>query len=300
MEVDIAVDLMGFTSGCRPGILALRPVPVQVNFLGYPGTMGAPYVDYIVADRIVIPEAHRPFYAEKVVTLPDAYQCNDKHRAIANVTPSRPALGLEDQAFVFCCFNNTNKLTPEVFARWMRLLQQAEDSVLWLLEDNPSATRNLKREAEARGVNPGRLVFAPRARPAEHLARHRAADLFLDTLPYGAHTTASDALWTGLPVLTCKGSTFAGRVGASLLQAAGLPELVTETPDAYEALALTLARDRDLLHALKDKLARNRDGCALFDTARFTRHFETALRLMHERQREGKAPVHLAIDPAAP
>jgi predicted O-linked N-acetylglucosamine transferase (SPINDLY family) len=299
MEVDIAVDLMGFTSGCRPGILAFRPVPVQVNFLGYPGTMGAPYVDYIVGDRIVIPQEHVPFYAEKIVTLPDAYQCNDKEREIAKVTPSRRALRLDDQAFVFCCFNNNNKITPEMFTLWMRLLQKVEGSVLWLLEDNAAAKRNLKREAEQRGADPKRLVFAPRVRPAEHLARHRAADLFLDTLPYGAHTTASDALWSGLPVLTCKGTTFAGRVGASLLHAAGLPELVTESLDAYEALALTLARDQDLLHALKDKLARNRDGCALFDTARFTRRFEAALNAMHERQREGKAPVHLAVDPIA-
>jgi predicted O-linked N-acetylglucosamine transferase (SPINDLY family) len=299
MEADIAVDLMGFTSGCRPGILALRPVPIQVNFLGYPGTMGAPYVDYIVADRIVIPEEHWPFYAEKIVTLPDAYQCNDKERAIANLTPSRAALRLDDQAFVFCCFNNSNKLTPDIFSLWMRLLQEVDGSVLWLLEDNAAAKRNLKREAEQRGVDPERVVFAPRVRPAEHLARHRAADLFLDTLPYGAHTTASDALWTGLPVLTCKGATFAGRVGASLLHAAGLPELVTESLDAYEALALTLARDRDLLHALKDKLARNRDSCALFDTARFTRHFEAALGAMRQRQRDGKSPVHFAIDPIA-
>jgi predicted O-linked N-acetylglucosamine transferase (SPINDLY family) len=300
MEVDIAVDLMGFTSGCRPGILALRPTPVQVNFLGYPGTMAASYVDYIIADRIVIPEEHRPFYAERIVTLPDAYQCNDKDRVIANVTPSRGALRLDDQAFVFCCFNNSNKLTPEIFSLWMRLLQKVEGAVLWLLEDNPAAKHNLSREAEQRSVDAARLVFAPRVRPAEHLARHRAADLFLDTLPYGAHTTASDALWAGLPLLTCKGTTFAGRVGASLLNAAGLPELVTESLDAYEALALTLARDRDLLHALKDKLARNRDRCALFDTARFTRHFERALTTMQERQRDGKAPVHFAVDPIVP
>lgn len=299
MQADIAVDLMGFTSGCRPGILALRPAPVQVNFLGYPGTMGAPYVDYIVGDRIVIPEEHRPFYAEKIVTLPDAYQCNDKERLISTVTPSRAALRLDDDAFVFCCFNNSNKLTPEIFTLWMRLLQQVDDSVLWLLEDNAAASRNLRREARQRGVDDSRLVFAPRVRPAEHLARHRTADLFLDTLPYGAHTTASDALWVGLPVLTCKGTTFAGRVGASLLHAAGLPELVTESLDAYEALALTLARDRDLLHALKDRLARNRDSCALFDTARFTRHFEAALTAMQERQRDGKSPVHFAINPIA-
>jgi predicted O-linked N-acetylglucosamine transferase (SPINDLY family) len=299
MEIDISIDLMGFTSGCRPGILALRPAPVQVNFLGYPGTMGAPYVDYIVADRVVLPEESRPFYAEKVVTLPDAYQCNDRARVIAPPTPSRATLGLPEDAFVFCCFNNSNKLAPDTFSVWMRLLKRVEGSVLWLLEDNPAATRNLKFEAEQRGVDSSRLVFAPRVKPAEHLARHRAADLFLDTLPYGAHTTASDALWTGLPVLTCKGNTFAARVGASLLNAAGLPELVTETLEDYEALALILARDRDMLHGLKAKLAQNRDRCPLFDTARFTRHFEAALTVMRERQREGKAPTHFAVDPVA-
>jgi predicted O-linked N-acetylglucosamine transferase (SPINDLY family) len=299
MEIDIAVDLMGFTSGCRPGILSLRPAPVQVNFLGYPGTMGAVYVDYIIGDRTVTPDDHRAFYSEKVVILPDTYQCNDRRRAIAANVPSPAELALPDQGFVFCCFNNSNKLTPEIFTIWMRLLQQVDGSVLWLLEDNDAATRNLRAEAAARGTAPERLVFAPRVKPADHLARHRAADLFLDTLPYGAHTTASDALWTGLPVLTCRGTTFAGRVGASLLAAAGLPELVTDTLDNYEALALNLARDRDALKALSEKLARNRDTCALFDTARFTRHFEVALTIMCERQRGGSRPQHFAIDAMA-
>jgi predicted O-linked N-acetylglucosamine transferase (SPINDLY family) len=295
MEIDIVVDLMGFTSGCRPGILAFRPAPVQVNFLGYPGTMGASYVDYIVADRFVIPEEHRPFYSEKIVTLPDAYQCNDRQRAIADATPSRAELGLPADAFVYCCFNNSNKLTPEMFDVWMRLLQQVERSVLWLLEDNPAASRNLLREANARGVAAERLVFAPRVKPAEHLARHRAADLFLDTLPYGAHTTASDALWSGLPVLSCFGSTFAGRVGASLLKAAGLPELVADSLAAYEGLALKLACDRAALDDARKKLALNRDTCALFDTARFTRHFEAALMTMRENQRAGQPPAHFVV-----
>jgi len=296
MEIDIVVDLMGFTSGCRPGILGFRPAPVAVNFLGYPGTMGAPYVDYVVSDRLVIPDEHRAFYTEKIVTLPDSYQCNDRRRAIADATPSRAELDLPEGAFVFCCFNNSNKLTPELFALWMRLLDQVDGSVLWLLDDNPAATRNLREEAAARGTASDRLVFARRVNPAEHLARHRAADLFLDTLPYGAHTTASDALWTGLPVLTCRGSTFAGRVGASLLHAAGLPELITDSLDEYEALALKLARDRGALRTLKETLSRNRDSCTLFDTARFTRHFEAALTAMRERQRDGKSPVHFAVD----
>ena len=299
MEIDIVVDLMGFTSGCRPGILAFRPAPVQVNFLGYPGTMSASYVDYIVADRFVIPDEHRAFYSEKIVTLPDAYQCNDRQRAIADTTPSRAGLGLPAAAFVYCCFNNSNKLTPEMFDIWMRLLQQVEGSVLWLLEDNAAASRNLRREATARGVAAERLVFAPRVKPADHLARHRAADLFLDTLPYGAHTTASDALWSGLPVLSCFGSTFAGRVSASLLNAAGLPELVTDSLAAYERLALKLACDRAALDDVRKKLALNRDTCALFDTTRFTRHFEVALMTMRERQRAGQPPAHFGVAPVA-
>jgi predicted O-linked N-acetylglucosamine transferase (SPINDLY family) len=296
MEIDIVVDLMGFTSGCRPGILAFRPAPVQVSFLGYPGTMGAPYVDYIVADRFVIRDEERGFYTEKIVTLPGAYQCNDRQRAIAGATPSRADLGLPERAFVYCCFNNSNKLTPEMFDIWMRLLLDAEGSVLWLLEDNQAASRNLRREAAARGVAAERLVFAPRVEPAAHLARHRAADLFLDTLPYGAHTTASDSLWSGLPVLSCFGTTFAGRVGASLLNAAGLPELVTDSREAYEALALKLARDPGTLDVLRKKLALNRDTCALFDTARFTRHFEAALTTMRERQRAGQSPAPFTVD----
>jgi predicted O-linked N-acetylglucosamine transferase (SPINDLY family) len=299
MDIDIAVDLMGFTSGCRPGILAFRPCPVQVNFLGYPGTMGASYVDYIVADRFVIADEDRAFYTEKIVTLPDAYQCNDRQRTIADAAPTRGDLGLPQAAFVYCCFNNTNKLTPEMFDIWMRLLRQVEGSVLWLLEDNPAASRNLRREATARGIAAERLVFAPRVKPAEHLARHRAADLFLDTLPYGAHTTASDALWSGLPVLSCFGTAFAGRVGASLLNAAGLPELVADSLAAYEALALKLARDRDTLDSVRKKLALNRDTCALFATARFTRHFEAALMTMRERQRAGQSPAHFKVSAVA-
>ena len=298
-EADIVVDLMGFTAGCRPGICAQRPAPIQVNFLGYPGTMGAPYIDYIVADRTVLPDEHRPFYSEKVVLLPDQYQCNDTQRKIADATLTRRAAGLPEQGFVFCCFNNTNKITPEIFDVWMRLLSHAERSVLWLLENNPEATRNLKREAAERGINPERLVFAARMDPEKHLARHRLADLFLDTLPYGAHTTTSDALWTGLPVVTSLGTSFAGRVGASLLHAAGLPELVTDSVAAYESLALKLATDGSLLGTLRAKLARNRDTCALFDTLRFTRHFETALSMMLERHKTGQPPAHFSVKATA-
>jgi len=242
MEIDIAVDLKGFTDGSRPGILVWRPAPVQVNYLGHPGTMGADFIDYIIADRTVIPERHRAYYREKVVHLPDSYQCNDNKRSIA-VAPSRTEAGLPERGFVFASFNNSFKITPEVFAIWTRLLHAAPQSVLWLLDANGSALHNLRREAEARGIEATRLIFAPLTTQREHLTRQRLADLFLDTLPCNAHTTASDALWAGLPLLTCLGSTFAGRVAASLLKAVELDELVTPALEAYESMALKLATD---------------------------------------------------------
>ena len=219
----------GYTTDSRPGIFALRAAPIQVNYLGYPGTMAADYMDYLIADPILIPAEHRQDYTEKVVYLPDSYQPNDSKRAISNRAFTRAELGLPADGFVFCCFNNNYKITPDVFDCWMRILERVPGSVLWLLEDNPTAAANLRREAEQRGVAPERLVFGSRLPLSEHLARHRLADLFLDTLPYNAHTTASDALWTGLPVLTQLGDTFAGRVAASLLTAIGLPELITST-----------------------------------------------------------------------
>jgi protein O-GlcNAc transferase len=296
-EIDIAIDLNGLTQGARVNILALRPAPIQVNYLGYPGTMGADHIDYIIADRTVIPEDQQRFYSEKVVYLPDAYQANDDRRAISEATPTRAEAGLPDTGFVFCSFNNSFKITPFVFDRWMNLLRAVEGSVLWLLEGNPWVPSNLRREAEQRGVSGDRLVFAPRTKLEDHLARHRLADLFLDTLPYNAHTTASDALWAGLPVVTCLGSTFAGRVAASLLAAAGLPDLITHSLDDYEALALTLARDRDLLAGAKAKLADQRLRCPLFDTAGFARHIESAYATMLTRHQGGEAPASFAVTP---
>jgi predicted O-linked N-acetylglucosamine transferase (SPINDLY family) len=295
LEVDILVDLKGFTQDARTGVLAMRPAPIQVNYLGFPGTIGAGFIDYIVADRTVIPEDHAHCYAEKIVWLPDSYQVNDHRRAIAEAAPARADFGLPDGGFVFCCFNDNYKITPSVFSAWMRILQAVDDSVLWLFEDNPTAAGNLRREAAARGIAPQRLVFARRLPNAAHLARHRCADLFLDTLPYGAHTTASDALWAGLPVLTCLGETFAGRVGASLLNAIELPELVTATPDAYEQLAIELAKNPARLAALKAKLARNRLATPLFDTAMFTRNIEAAYTAMMERHRAGLSPDHIQL-----
>lgn len=290
-EIDIAVDLKGFTDGCRTDILARRPAPVQVNYLGYPGSMGANYIDYLVADSIVIPPGHEKFYQEKIVRLPNCYQVNDSKRAISSVTPSRAEVGLPVSGFVFCCFNSNVKINPGIFGIWMRLLKGINGSVLWLLDDNHAARCNLRSEAHARGVSADRLVFAPRIALPDHLARHRLADLFLDTLPCNAHTTTSDALWAGLPVLTCMGDTFAGRVAGSLLRAAGLPELITHSLSDYEALALQLATDPDKLQTLKTKLERNRRTCALFDTDRFRRHIEAAYITMHERQQRGELPA---------
>ncbi|MSP94584.1 MAG: glycosyltransferase family 41 protein [Alphaproteobacteria bacterium] len=298
MEIDIAVDLMGYTEPCRPGILALRPCPMQVNYLGFPGTTGADQIDYIVADRTIIPDNDRRHYSEQVVYLPDAFLPNDSRRRIG-VPPSRKEAGLPENAFVFCSFNNSYKFSPETFDIWMRLLRQVRNSVLWLPQNNEAAMRNLGREAEARGIAATRLIFAPFAPNAEdHLARLGLADLFLDTLPYNAHTTACDALWAGLPVLTCLGNTFAGRVAGSVLYAAGLPELVMQSPEDYEALALRLARDPEALATLRAKLAANRGQCPLFDTERSTRALEAAFAEMWRRQREGESPAHFAVDPA--
>ena len=236
LGVDIAIDLKGFTQDSRPGIFSKRAAPIQVSYLGYPGTMGSGWMDYLIADPVVIPPASYSFYSEKILQLPHSYQVNDGGRPIADTVWRRAAAGLAESGFVFCCFNNSFKINPEVFDVWMRILTQVEGSVLWLLEDTPAASRHLAAQALQRGVAAERLVFARRVPVAEHLARHRLADLFLDTLPYNAHTTASDALWAGLPVVTCMGESFASRVAASLLSAVGLPELIASNLDAFESL----------------------------------------------------------------
>ena len=294
MEIDIAVDLNGYTKDNRTGVLAFRPAPIQVNYLGYPGTIGRDYLDYIIADRLVIPEENRVYYSEKVVYLPDTYQANTK-RKVSDKIFTRAESGLPEAGFVFCSFNNTYKIMPEIFDIWMRLLHQVEHSVLWLFEDNSYASANLRRAAQGRGIAPERLIFATRMKTADHLARQRLADLFLDTLPYNAHTTASDALWMGLPVLTCPGHTFPGRVAASLLHAIGLPELVSDSLAAYEALALDLARHPARLGAIKMKLAAQRDTFPLFDTGRFTRNLEAAFAEMWRRHRNGAPPESFSV-----
>ncbi len=296
LEVDIAVDLNGFTTDSRTGIFAFRAASVQVNYLGYPGTMGTDYMDYILADRFVIPEQHRSHYAEKAVYLPDTYMASDSRRVIADRTPTRPEAGLPERGFVFCSFNNSYKITPDIFGVWMRLLNKVPGSVLWLRGGDKEAMRNLRSEAVRRGVAPERLVFAARTDKIEdHLARHRLADLSLDTLPYNAHATTSDALWAGLPVVTCLGNTFAGRVGASLLGAIGLNELITRSLEEYEALAWELATNPERLAGIRAKLAANRATHPLFDTARFRRHVEAAYVTMWERCQRGEPPASFAV-----
>jgi len=288
LEVDIAVDLMGFTAGGRAQIFALRPTPIQVNYLGFPATMGASYMDYILADRYVIPEVMQAHYSEKVIYLPDTFQANDANRQIAGSTQSRIESGLPENGFVFCSFNSSNKITPDMFDIWMRLLQRTANSVLWLIHANAAVTSNLRKEAKKRGINPDRLVFAPGMNNyAQHLARYRLADLFLDSLPFNAGTTASDALWAGLPVLTCSGNAFPARMAGSLLNAVGLPELITNSPEEYEALAITLATSEPLLSDIKSRLAANRSSCPLFNTDRFRRHIESAYITMWERYQRG-------------
>jgi protein O-GlcNAc transferase len=296
MEIDIAVDLNGYTDGFRAGIFARRAAPVQVNYLGYPGTLAAGYMDYIIADRSVIPESEREFYTEQVVYLPECFQPNDSSRAIAQSVPSRAQLGLPDRGFVFCCFNNHYKILPPMFDIWMRLLQSVDGSVLWLAGKSDAVVHNLRREAQARGVSPERLIFAPRLPDLrDHLARYRRADLFLDTLPFNAHTTASDALWAGLPVLTCRGESFAARVAASLLTTIGLPELITDSLEAYAALALELARDGARLDQLRMRLADNRTTNPLFDTRRLCRHLEAAYVVMWEQWQRGDSPRSFSV-----
>jgi predicted O-linked N-acetylglucosamine transferase (SPINDLY family) len=294
-RIDVLINLNGYFGEQRTQLFANRVAPIQVNYLGFPGTLGASYIDYIIADRHVIPETQKPFYSEKVVYLPNCYQANDSKRRIAAKIPNRLECGLPKSGFVFCCFNNGYKILPNVFDRWMQILSQVEDSVLWLLSDNPETKANLQREASARNVDPQRLIFAKPIPPADHLARHAAADLFLDTVPCNAHTTASDALWAGLPLLTCMAETFSGRVAASLLYAIGLPEFVTATLEDYERLAVDLALDPQKLARLKDKLTSNRSTAPLFNTKHFTQHLEAAYAAMFDRYRAGLKPDHIQI-----
>ena len=295
-ELDIAVDLGGFTKDSRTGIFSEGSAPIQVNYLGYPGTMAAEYMDYIIADHTLIPESHQRYYSEKVVYLPNSYQVNVSKRKISKISLTRHDVGLPNTGFVFSCFNNNYKITPYTFSGWMRILEAVEGSVLWLLESNSSAVSNLKKEATKSGINEDRLIFAKHIPVAEHLNRIQLADLFLDTLPYNAHTTTSDALRIGLPVLTCMGNSFASRVAASLLNAVNLPELITTTQEQYESLAIQLALHPEKLKIIKDKLINNLPTAPLYDTPLFTRHLESAYLTMYDRYQHGLDPDHIYVE----
>jgi len=296
MEVDIAVDLKGYTKDCRPGIFAISAAPIQVNYLGYPGTMAMDFIDYIVADQTLIPENSQKFYSEKIVYMPNSYQVNMCNRISSNILLKRKDLDLPPKGFIFCCFNNTYKITPTTFDSWMRILKNVKGSVLWLLMSNDSAAKNLIKEAVKSGINKNRLIFAKYVSIEEHLNRIRYADLFIDNLPYNAHTTSSDALRMGLPVLTALGNSFAGRVTASLLKAVNLPELITTSQEEYEALAIELATNPERLKVIKAKLAKNLPSARLYDTPLFTKHLESAYRIMHDRYHDGLKADHIYVE----
>jgi len=297
MQIDIAVDLAGHTRGSRPGILALRAAPLQLGYIGYLGTLGAPYIDYLIADPVVVPADHWAHYSEKMLYLP-SYQANDSARRASDRAFTREEVGLTAAQFVYCCFNTSYKITPATFSAWMRILARVPRSVLLLQAASDTVERNLKAEARLRDVDPVRLVFAPRLDFADYLSRLSVADLFLDTLPYNAGATASDALWAGLPVLTCRGETFAGRMGASLLTAMGMRELIAPDLEAYEDLAVALATDPVRLERIRRELIAGRDAAALFDSATFTRHLEAGYAAICERALQGLSPVHIEIDSA--
>ena len=295
LNIDIAIDLKGFTQDSRTGIFSYRAAPIQINYLGYPGTMGADYIDYIIADETLIPNHLQPHYFEKVVYLPHSYQVNDRQRVISDRQFTRQELGLPNSGFVFCCFNNNYKILPSIFDGWMRILKAIEGSVLWLFEDNSWVVQNLKNEAQKRGIDSNRLVFATRMSLPDHLARNQQADLFLDTFPYNAHTTASDALWAGLPLVTLMGESFASRVAASLLNAIELPELVTTSQGEYESLAIELALNPKKLASIKLKLANNRLTTPLFDTHLFAKNLESAYLKIYEGYQGGLQPESISI-----
>lgn len=297
LDIDILVDLHGHTNLNLIHIFASRPAPIQINYLGYPGTTGAHFLDYIIADPLIAPMDNADFFSEKIIHLPDCYQPNDRRRLIPESIPAKVDCGLPADGFVFAALNNCIKITPSIYDIWMRLLQSVPGSVLWIFASNEAAQNNLRKEAAARGIKAERVIFAPPVKHADHLARHRLADLFLDTFPYTGHTTVSDALWAGLPVVTCMGNSFASRVSASLITAAGLPELVTKSFEDYEQLSVSLARDRKRLGALRSRLQTNRNQCPLFDTPRYCGHLEKAYEAMVEINRKGEEPRSFAVNP---
>ena len=295
LKVDIAVDLKGYTTDNRAAIFSHHAAPIQVNYLGYPGTMGAPYIDYIIADHELIDQESLADYSEKVIYMPDSYQVNDSTRHISTAEQSRSLHNLPESGFVFCCFNNSYKISSDVYEIWMRLLTKVPDSVLWLLTVNDTTKQNLLAEAKKKGIEQERIIFASLTTLPEHLARLRLADLFLDTFYYNAHTTGSDALWAGVPMLTLKGTTFASRVGASLLRSVGLPELITQTPEEYESLAYQLATQPEQLLSLRNKLEHNRKSAPLFNGTLFAKHLEEAYQQMHSKHLQKLPPENIDL-----
>ena len=296
LEIDIAVDLGGYTQNARTGIFAMSAAPIQVNYLGYAGTMAADYMDYLIADRTLIPEEKQHHYSEKIAYLPNSFMVNDTKKNLSNRVFTRAEVGLPANGFVFCCFNNHYKITPNIFIGWMRILKVVEGSVLWLTEGNNTAISNLKKEAKKNGVDENRIIFASRLTLREdHLNRIQLADLFIDTLPYNAHATTSDALQVGLPVLTCIGNSFASRVAASLINSVNLPELITNTQEQYESLAMELATHPEKLKTIKKNLNNNLPGSPLYDTPLFTQHLESAYSMMYERYQKGLDPDYIYV-----
>jgi predicted O-linked N-acetylglucosamine transferase (SPINDLY family) len=295
LALDIAVDLKGFTQDARTNIFTHRAAPIQVNYLGFPGTMGAGYIDYIIGDHTLIPEDNKNCYSEKIAYLPNSYQANIKNRSISGKTFTRKEMGLPEESFIFCSFNNNYKITPTVFDSWMRILNRVENSVLWLFKTNDTAVKHLKREAEVRGVNSSRLVFASRLPVEEHLKRIQLADLFLDTLPYNAHTTASDALRVGLPILTLVGDAFSSRVAASLLKTFNLQELITSNQNEYESIAVDIAKNPKKLLQLKSKLKDGLTTSSLYNSTLFTQQIESLYKTMCERNEANLPPAHIYV-----
>jgi predicted O-linked N-acetylglucosamine transferase (SPINDLY family) len=294
-EIDIAVDLGGFTQDSRTGVFAMSAAPIQISWIGYPGTMGANYYDYLVADETLIPKNNQKYYSEKIAFLPN-YQINDSRQTLPETVFTRQDLGLPETGFVFCCFNNTYKITPTSFDGWGRILEQVDGSVLLIYADNELAKINLTKEIVLRGIDPSKLIFGKRLSKPEYLARYRVADLFLDTLSYNAGTTASDALRMGLPVLTCMGDSFVSREAASVINAISLPELITTTQEQYESLAIELATHPEKLKIIKDKLVNNLPTAPLYDTPLFTQHLESAYLTMYNRYQQGLDPDHIYVE----
>ncbi len=295
VEIDIAVDLGGYTANCRTEIFAISAAPIQISYIGYLGTMAADYMDYLIADRTLIPEKNQKYYSEKIAYLP-SYQVNDSKQSLPETVFTRQDFGLPKAGFVFCCFNNTFKFTPATFDSWGRILKQVDNSVLLIYIKHEPAKINLTKEIVLRGIQPSRLIFAERLPKPEYLARYRVADLFLDTLPYNAGTTASDAIRMGLPVLTCMGESFASRVAASVINAVNLPELITTTQEQYESLAVELATNPEKLKIIKDKLVDNLSTAPLYDTPLFARHLESAYLAMYDRYQHGLDPDHIYVE----